>query len=225
VNKRARVRLIAVTAILLIIVAAVLLGAGSKDGAYYRQVSDIVADDSLQGERIQVGGEVVAGSWDQQSNPMSFEIREEGVDDGETIMVVYSGGVPSTFGDGVVAILKGTVNEDGVLESDDMITKCPSKYESAAGALTVTDMLDKGDDMVGKYTKISGVVVADTIVAPGGDTRFIVVAEEGSEELGVAYEGALPAGMDSGSIVVVSGKLAEGGVFEADQVALSEENQ
>ena len=75
-NKRARIRLIGVTAIVLIGVGAILLGAGSKDGAYYRQVSEIVEDESVQGERVQVGGEVVAGSWDQQSNPMRFEIRK-----------------------------------------------------------------------------------------------------------------------------------------------------
>jgi cytochrome c-type biogenesis protein CcmE len=223
VNKRARIRLIGVTAIVLIGVGAILLGAGSKDGAYYRQVSEIVADESIQGERIQVGGEVVAGSWDQQSNPMKFEIREEGIEDGETIQVVYSGGVPSTFGDGVVAILKGTVNDQGVLESDDMITKCPSKYESAAGALTVAALVEKGDDMVDKYTKVTGVVVADTIVPPGEETRFLIVSEEGTEELGIAFEGALPAGMDTDSVVVVSGKLGESGVFVADSVSLSEE--
>jgi cytochrome c-type biogenesis protein CcmE len=216
-------RLIGVTAIVLIGVGAILLGAGSGDGAYYRQVSEIVEDEAARGERVQVGGEVVAGSWDQQSNPMRFDIREEGVDDGAVLQVVYSGGVPSTFGDGVVAILKGTVNDEGVLESDDMITKCPSKYESAAGALSVADLAEKGDTMVGKYTKVTGVVVADTIVPPGEETRFIIVSEEGPEELGVAYEGALPAGMDSGSVIVAGGKLDDAGVFVADSVSLSEE--
>lgn len=224
-NKRARTRLIAVTAIILIVVAAILLTAGSQDGAYYRSVSEILADDEVTGERIQVGGEVVAGSWDQQSNPMTFEIREEGVEDGDTLVVVYSGGVPSTFGDGVVAILKGTVTEEGVLESDDMITKCPSKYESAAGALTVDSLLGMGDGMVGNPTKVTGLVVDGSIVPPGGETRFKMVAEDGSEELGVAYEGALPAGMDSGSIIVVNGKMGEDGIFAADQVALSEETE
>ncbi len=138
---------------------------------------------------------------------MRFEIREEGVEGGETLQVVYSGGVPSTFGDGVVAILKGTVTEEGVLESDDMITKCPSKYESAAGALAVADLADKGDAMVDKYTKVTGVVVADTIVPPGEETRFLIASEDGAAEIGVAFEGALPAGMDTGSVVVVSGKL------------------
>jgi cytochrome c-type biogenesis protein CcmE len=225
VNKRARNRLIGVTAIVLIAVVAILLGAGSKDGAYYRQVSDIANDPELVGERVKVGGEVVAGSWDKQSNPMRFEIREEGVDDGDTIKVVYTGGVPSTFGDGVVAILTGTLSDDGTLESDDMITKCPSKYESAAGALTVSALAEKGDAVVGKYTKVTGAVAAGTIVPPGEDVRFVIVAEEGTEELGVFYEGALPEGMDDGSAVVIGGTLLESGVFEADSVAISEESQ
>ena len=225
VNKRARNRLIGVTAIVIIGIAAVLLGAGSKDGAYYRQVSEIVAED-LSGERVKVGGEVVAGSWDKQSNPMRFEIREEGVEDGDTINVVYTGGVPSTFGDGVVAILTGTLDDSGTtLESDDMITKCPSKYESAAGALPVADLVGKSESMAGKYAKVTGAVAAGTIVPPGEDVRFVIVAEEGTEELGVFYEGALPEGMDDGSAVVIGGTLLESGVFEADSVAISEESQ
>ena len=40
-----------------------------------------------------------------------------------------NGALPATFGAGVVAICTGTV--DGkTLEASEMVTKCPSKYES-----------------------------------------------------------------------------------------------
>ena len=224
-NKRARVRLIGVTAIILIAVMAIIFGAGSEDGAYFRQVSEALEDPELVGERIRVGGEVVAGSWDRQSNPMKFDIREEGVPDGPTIEVVYSGGVPSTFGDGVVAIVTGTLTEDLIIDSDDMITKCPSKYESEAGALSIDSLLEKGESMVGNYTKITGIIVSESVVPLGGEARFYVVTKEGGEGLGIFYEGALPAGMDDGSQVVISGTLDEDGIFAADTVALSEESE
>src|SRR5512139_4103394 len=123
-------RLIGVTAIVLIAIVAIILGAGSKEGAYYKTVKDVASDQALVGERVRVGGAVVAGSWDKKSNPMRFAIREEGDDSqgGPTIKVVYNGTVPSTFGDGVVAIITGELGADGTIESNDMITKCPSKY-------------------------------------------------------------------------------------------------
>lgn len=221
-NKRARTRLIGITAIILIAAGAIVFGAGSKEGAYYRKVSEISASDEFVGQRVKVGGTVVAGSWDKKSNPMRFEIRDEGVDTGPTIEVVYSGGVPSTFGDGVVAILTGTVAANGVLESDDMITKCPSKYESAKDALTVGSLLKGGENLVDKPVKVAGAIGAGTIVPPGGEQRFVLLGDSG-EELPVQYEGALPEGMTDGSEVVVSGALAQGDIFVATEVAIAEE--
>ena len=82
-NKRARIHLIGVTAIILVAIAAIIFGAGGSQGAYYKTVKDVASDKALVGERVRVGGAVVAGSWDKRSNPMQFAIREEG-DDTET---------------------------------------------------------------------------------------------------------------------------------------------
>ena len=223
-NKRARVRLIGVTAIILIVVIAIFLGTGSNDGAYYRKVSEIVESDEYVGERVRVGGTVIAGSWNRESDPMIFDIRDEDTESGPTIQVVYNGGVPSTFGDGVVAIVTGEVSADGTLESDDMITKCPSKYESAKDALGVSSLLDRADSMTGTTVKIVGYVTGD-IEPPGGETRFSVAdTADGSEDLGIFYEGALPAGMETGSQVVIQGALEDDGLFAATEVSLSEES-
>ena len=221
VNKRARNRLIGVTAIIIIAAIAVVASTGSSDGAYYRPVGEVISDETLVGERVSVGGTVVAGSWDKMSNPMRFQIREEGTDDGPIIGVVYNGGVPSTFGDGVVAIVKGDVVADGdtlYIDSEDMITKCPSKYETATGSVTV----DKAVDMKeGSTFPVSGYVVAGSIQPPGGDARFVIADEAGTTKLDVVWEGALPAGMDDGSQVVASGSI-ESGQFIASDVSLAE---
>lgn len=219
VNKRARNRLIGVTAIVIIAAVAIVASTGSSDGAYYRPVGEVVNDPSLVGERVSVGGEVVAGSWDKKSNPMRFEIREEGEDDGAVIAVVYHGGVPSTFGDGVVAIIKGELTADGYIDSDDMITKCPSKYETATGSLQVSQALEQPE---GSTFPVTGFVVANSIQPPGGDMRFVVSeTAEGGAEMDVIWEGALPAGMDSGSQVVVTGSIEDGKLVAAD-VSLAE---
>lgn len=224
-NKRARNRLVGVTAIILIVVVAIILGAGSKDGAYSRTVSDVVGNGELAGERVRVSGEVVAGSWDKKANPMIFEIRDEKADaTAPTIKVEYSGGVPSTFGDGVVAVVTGELSGGSdLIISDDMITKCPSKYESATEALSVAGLLGAGEGVIGKPVQVTGLVVAGSIGPVTGPYRFKIVDVSGAgNEIPVLWEGALPEGMNDGMQVVLGGELAEDGNYVATSVALSD---
>jgi cytochrome c-type biogenesis protein CcmE len=226
VNKRARNRLIGVTAIVLLIVVAIFASIGSRGGtAYYKTVEEIANDTELANERVKVGGAVVTGSWDRKSNPMRFVIKgeEDTADEGPTVKVIYNGAVPATFGDGVTAIVTGTLSADGTIEADEMITKCPSKYESATGALPVGDLVGSGDSMVGKTVKATGFVKAGTIVPPGGAERFVVTNDAtGGTEIAVVFEGALPSGMTDGSKVVLTGAVEADGKFVATDVSLEE---
>lgn len=221
-NKRARMRLIGVTAIILISVVAIFVSVGASDGAHTREVGELLGSPDLAGERVRVSGTVVPGSWDGSASPMRFDIRDRGDASGPVLPVVYSGGVPSTFGDEVTAILTGYVNDDGVLESESMMTECPSKYESADGALMVIDLQDKADDIVGLPVRLTGFVVEGTIQPPGGETRFTVSDRNGEPSVGVSYAGALPDGMTDGSQVVLGGMLDAEGIFEASSVSMSE---
>ncbi|MDZ4178979.1 MAG: cytochrome c maturation protein CcmE [Coriobacteriia bacterium] len=223
-NKRARNRLIGVTAIIVIVGAALLLGAGSNDSAYSRTVSDVIGNTELAGERVRVSGTVIDGSWDRKSNPMRFEIRNEGETEGPTIEVLYTGGVPSTFGDGVVAVVTGELNADGTLiTSADMITKCPSKYESASGALSIDQLLSQTSD---GYKPVTGYIVAGSIAPVTEEIRFKVQSTpSGGGQVPVFFEGALPDGMTDGSQVVLGGELDEDGVYVAVSVSLSDSEQ
>lgn len=224
-NKRARMRLIGVTAIIVISVAAIVVGVGAGDGSYSRKVSDVVGNAEAEGERVRVTGTVIPGSWDKKSSPMRFVIRDEGATEGPALPVVYNGSVPATFGDEVTAIITGTISADGVLESEDMITKCPSKYESATGALTVAELMAEDEGVIGKSVRVTGFVVNDTIVPPGGAVRFVIADEGGSPSVEVFYDGALPDGMADGSQVVLGGLLDERGIFDAVNVSLSDTEQ
>ncbi|MDH4139860.1 MAG: cytochrome c maturation protein CcmE, partial [Coriobacteriia bacterium] len=193
-------------------------------GAKGRTVAEVVDNPDLIGERIKVSGTVVPGSWDKKTSPMRFEIREEGSDGGPTIKVVYSGGMPSTFGDGVVAVVTGTLSDGPVLESNDMITKCPSKYETAEDALTVASLMSAKESMTGVTSKVSGEIVPGSVQPPGGSVRF-VLSSEGSQTLEVGYDGGIPDGLGDGSSVVIQGALESDGVFAATAVSLAEETQ
>ncbi|MDZ4168083.1 MAG: cytochrome c maturation protein CcmE [Coriobacteriia bacterium] len=221
-NKRARNRLIGVTAIVLLSIVAIFASIGSSGStAYYKSVEEVATDDELVGERVKLGGAVVTGSWDKKSNPMTFDIRDEADTDGTgaVVKVVYNGPVPSTFGDGVTAIITGELAADGHIEAGEMITKCPSKYESATGAMDVGAIKDGQtlDDV-----SFSGYVVAGTIAAPGGDARFSVAGSQdaGAKSYKVAWDGALPAGMNDGSMVIIKGGVDAEGLITATDVAL-----
>jgi len=229
VNKRARMRLIGVTAIILLAVGGMVLATGTKQGAYEGDLAAVAKDGSLVGKQVKVGGTVVAGSWDQKSNPMRFTIRgeDDSAGTGPTLKVVYTGNVPATFGDGVVAIVTGKLTADGTVEAPDMITKCPSKYESATGATPVGDLVGKGASMEGKPVRVTGWVKAGSI-KPAGSTgdRFVVAskADGSGTTVGVTYTGALPDTIKDGTQVVMGGAL-EKGKFVATSVALEASQQ
>ena len=223
-NKRAQARLIGVTAIIIIAVGALIFGTGKDDGAYSKSVKEIVADKSLVGERVKVSGTVVPGSWNKRSNPMEFDVREEKAEDGPTLRIVYNGRVPETFGDNVTAIVTGELAESGAVEASAMTVKCPSKYESETGAMSVADLLAAKAGMVDKATRITGVVVGSPS-APGTPERLRIRDVEGTEEIAVAYEGGLPAAVKDGVTVVIGGSLDANGAFDATSVSLSEEKK
>lgn len=63
-----------------------------------------------------------------------------------------------------------------------MVTKCPSKYESASDALSVSRLLEYGESITGTVVKIAGSVKSGTLAAAGAsDARFIVHDAEGAE--------------------------------------------
>lgn len=217
-NKRARMRLIGVTAIIVIAVAAIVTSMGSRDVAYSKDVAQVAKDQSLIGKRVRVTGSVVPGSWDNKANPMVFKIRSETDKNGTgpTVKIVYNGTTPSTFGDGVVAIVTGTLDKGLIVKSNDMITKCPSKYQSATGAMpvqsVVTQPAAQGLQVTGYITKLG----------PAGTSPRFVLADKADgtgKTIAVIYTGGLQSDIKDGSQVVVVLDKAADGTYTAKQVA------
>jgi cytochrome c-type biogenesis protein CcmE len=223
-NKRARNRLIGVTAIILIIIAAVFFGSmrGGGGPAYYKTVTEIVAQKAkLAGTNVTVGGPVVSGSWDKKTRPMTFAISDEtSKSSPATLAVVYQGGVPSTFGDGVVAIVTGKLDANGVVQATDMQTKCPEKNASGRAAIQIAAYSAKL--LAGVPVEVAGFVKAGSLVPPGGTgPRFVLQSQSGTATLDVKYDGAPPAGFKDGAQVVVGGSADASGGFSATSVALA----
>ena len=223
-NKRAKNRLVGISAIVILAVIALffLLTETSVEVPLAE-----VLDPDLIGERVQVTGMVVAGSWDRKTNPMRFEIKDPDDADGTgpVLTVVYTGPmVPSTFGDGVEAIIKGVMEPDGVIKSNDMITKCPSKYETATDAYTVAQLKDRADEMVDIPVRVVGYVKDGKVNTTGSAVRFILVDAQGAPvELNIAFDGALPdAAETTDTRMVLTGEMNANGSFDAVSVAIEE---
>lgn len=222
-NKRAKQRLIGVTILIFVAIGA-LIGLTRLGNATATPVTiaDVVSDASLVGKQIEVTGQVVAGSWISGAKPFVFEIEDAEGGAADRLRIVWNDVVPGSFGDGTTATVTGTIAEDGSVEAKYLVTKCPSKYESATGALTVNDVINRGAELSGSATiKVTGFVVKGSIREAGAPVRFQIADDNtGATAVDVAFGGGLPDDFADGAKVVLTGSIEEDGVFQCAEVAL-----
>jgi cytochrome c-type biogenesis protein CcmE len=115
-----------------VMIAAALVGYVVFDGleaeTYFYSVDQAVAEgDGIIGETVRIKGQVEAGTIEGEAGTLGrkFRIAEKG----KTIWVTYDRALPDTFEEGVEVVAQGTVDEGGVLVADEVMVKCPSRYE------------------------------------------------------------------------------------------------
>ncbi len=215
-NKAAKKRLMIVGLIIVAVAAVLFAVVGSGGAATSLSVAQAASGD-YEGKKVQVSGAVVNDSYQTEGSSAVFKIADDN-DPNAMLTVTYTGAMPATFGNGVTAICTGVV-QDGSVTCNELVTKCPSKYESAEGSVTAATLTANPGVYVGTEVKLAGYVTAGTIAGIDEPVRFVVNSQGSS--LDIAYDGALPDGMDDGSAVIVTGTLAEGGkLFEAIDVAM-----
>jgi cytochrome c-type biogenesis protein CcmE len=82
------------------------------------------------GKKVQVKGEWVRekpSAYDAAKNQFRFSLRDE---KNTTMTVVYDGPSPNNFELATAVVIKGKIDKD-VFHASEILTKCPSKYESA----------------------------------------------------------------------------------------------
>lgn len=219
-NSKTKRRLGVVTGIIVIVLIVVLAVVGGNSAAKTVSVAEAI---ELSGDnKIQVTGNVVENSFDIQGDVLTFQIYDADADPSavKQLNVRYDGGVSATFGNDVTAICTGKKNAEGVLNCSELVTKCPSKYESAEGALSIADLLGYGDAVIDKPVKVSGSIKAGTLASVSSAERFIIEDGKSGDELRVKYSGALADDVADGSSVVLTGSLGSDGSFTATDVAL-----
>lgn len=212
-NKKAKRRLMVVGGIVIIAILVVAAMASSGGAASSLSIDEVLTG-GYEGRKVQVSGSVVADSLTSEGSTAVFRIAPEGDDSPESeLEVSYDGALPATFGTGVVAICTGTV-EGRTLLATEMVAKCPSKYESAEGALTVKGLLDQADTMMFEQTKVCGYVQGPVNDAQS-DVRFTI--ESQGATLDIVYDGGLDEQIAEGTAVVVAGHLDSDGNFIATE--------
>lgn len=218
-NAKMKKRMIAVSGVIVIVLILVLAFVGGNTAATTMSIAE-AAENPQAGQKVQVSGNVVQDSFSTSNDVLTFKIYDPEGDPATQLEVRYDGAASSTFGNDVTAICTGKINDAGVLECSELVTKCPSKYENADSALTVEQLLGYGESVYGNVVKVAGSVGAGSLKAAGQGDLFILVDAETGDSMPVVFEGALSDGIADGSAVVLTGSLGADGKFAATDVAL-----
>ena len=205
-NAKTKRRMVVVTGIIVVVLIVVLAVVGGSTAAKSISVAQ-AADGSHANERVQVSGNVVEDSFSTTGNMLTFAIYDPDGDSSVHLSVSYEGGVAATFGNDVTAICTGKIDEDGVLHATELVTKCPSKYENATDALSVSSLLDYGESVYEKPVKVAGTVKEGSLKAAGQGDRFILVDASDGIEMAVLFDGALSDEIKHGSSLVLTGSI------------------
>jgi cytochrome c-type biogenesis protein CcmE len=85
------------------------------------------------GRTLQVAGALVKGSSSYRDGALHFTIEEPGTR--ETMPVVYRGLKPANFEEAISVVAIGSYSAPlGALEAEQLLVKCPSKYQGIEGA-------------------------------------------------------------------------------------------
>lgn len=218
-NTKTKRRLVVVSGIIIILLILALALIGGNTAAKTVSIAE-ASEGGYVNQKVQVTGNVVENSFETRDNTLIFDIYDPEGDDSVHLTVYFEGGVSATFGNDVTAICTGKIAEDGVLHASELVTKCPSKYESATDALSVSQLFGYGDSVYDKPVKISGVVKQGSLQAAGQGNRMMLVDKDGSNEIAIEFDGALSDDIQEGSSLIITGSLSTNGKFVATDVAL-----
>ena len=218
-NTRTKKRLVVVSGVIIIVLIVVLALIGGSTAAASVSVAEAASGDYVN-KKVQVSGNVVENSFTTTGNVLTFAIYDPDGDVTKHLQVSYEGAASTTFGNDVTAICTGKIDDGGVLHASELVTKCPSKYENATNALSVSALLGYGEEVYDKPVKVVGVIKPDSLKAAGQGDRFVLLDSNGDESFSVEYTGALSDEVAEGVTVVLTGSLSAQGKFVATDVAL-----
>jgi cytochrome c-type biogenesis protein CcmE len=141
--------------IILAAVVYLIVSATQANAEYFMTIDELKAQSqSALGKNMRISGAVVGDTiqYDPQTLTLSFEVANVTGDNNEVeaqgglaavlhaavidpnrshIKVVYNGPKPDLLKNEAQAIMTGRLGADGVFHADELLLKCPSKYQEA----------------------------------------------------------------------------------------------
>ena len=114
--------------IIILAVAYLITLTLSSSVSYYLTVSELMnKSNELHNTKVRVIGKIVDDSiqWNAEDLELKFAIAEGG----ETLPVVYNGAKPAGFEPSSDILVEGKFRPDKVFLANQLIMRCPSKYE------------------------------------------------------------------------------------------------
>ena len=121
---------------------------------YFMTISEVLSQDNMVNKQVRISGAVIGDSikFDEDNGKLSFQIADVPADYAEVekqgglavvlenavsdsnrkrIQVVYVGEKPELLRNMAQAIMIGELHSDGIFYADEILLKCPSRYEEA----------------------------------------------------------------------------------------------
>lgn len=137
-GSRTRLRLILLGAALALAVGFMIYSAFPGNVRYYLEVSEFLGGAEYQdGRALRVSGKLAPDSFHREGNGTQayFRLVDKGGDgSGPSLPAAYDGVMPDLFfNPHSEIILEGSYGREGVFNADNILVKCPSKYQSIEG--------------------------------------------------------------------------------------------
>ena len=142
-------------ALILAAVVYLIVSSTQANAEYFMTIDELKAQSqSVVGKNMRISGAVVGDTiqYDPQTLTLNFEVANVTADNNEVeaqgglaavlhaavidpnrsrIKIVYTGPKPDLLKNEAQAIMTGQLGTDGVFHADELLLKCPSKYQEA----------------------------------------------------------------------------------------------
>ncbi len=109
-------------------IATLIIYSFNQSLVYDHSVAEFLSDPGLQRAHCRIYGKVQADTIVRASGGIGVTFS---VTDGiRSVPVVYAREVPDTFKENGDVVVEGRIGGDGVFRANNLLAKCPSKYES-----------------------------------------------------------------------------------------------
>ena len=127
-----KVKFIVGGAVIVALIGYLIVSSISTQGAYFREVGEVLDQQTaLSGKSLRVSGKIVTESiqYDAANLDLSFRISDP-TNANKQLPIHFHGVQPDQIGrENTEAIVEGVLGPGGTVEANNLLLKCPSRYE------------------------------------------------------------------------------------------------